>query len=234
MKQKNRLIFKVENLEKSFGSCEALNIGKLNIHPGTIYGIVGNLGSGKTTLLNLLAGNIKPTKGLLYYDNNPYKTNWLGRLIPSSEVFFARNTSIYSSNQSVATFISNQLEKKRNVVEKRYFKKGSFQNIWKKDLPKLSNGESHWLGMILAIENDPRVLLIDDYGIYFDSNLENNFRSQLLNMNRRLGTTIVLAAPSDIYLRKFSSVLIYLDNGHISKIRPGLTGKQGKKRRRSR
>ena len=87
--------------------------------------------------------------------------------------------------------------------------------------------------MILSIENDPRVLLIDDYGIYFDSSMEKNFRSQLLSMHRRLGTTIVLAAPTDIYLRKFSSVLVYLDNGHISKIRPGQTGKVGKKRRRS-
>tara|TARA_Y100000590_G_scaffold432030_2_gene547546 strand:+ start:899 stop:1603 length:705 start_codon:yes stop_codon:yes gene_type:complete len=232
MTQKKRLIFKVKNLEKTFGSHEAVNIGKLDIHPGTIYGLIGNVGSGKTTLLNLLAGRLKPTNGMLFYDNKPYKTNWLGKLIPNTEVFFAGNSGIYNSSQSVGTFIIKQFGNKKNVIKKRYFNKGTFQNIWGRNLSRLTNGELQWLGMILSIENDPRVLLIDDYGIYFDSNMENNFRSQLLSMNRRLGTTIVLAAPSDIYLRKFSSVLVYLDNGHISKIRPGQTGKVGKKRRR--
>ena len=233
MSQKKRLIFKVENLEKNFGSNEAINIGRLDIHPGTIYGVIGNVGSGKTTLLNLLSGKIKPSNGMLFYDNKPYETNWLGKLIPNTEVFFAGNTCIYNSSQSVGTFISNQFGNKKNVIQKRYFNKGNFQNIWGRNLSKLTNGELHWLGMILSIENDPRVLLIDDYGIYFDSSMEKNFRSQLLSMNRRLGTTIILAAPSDIYLRKFSSVLVYLDNGHISRIRPGQTGKLGKKRRRS-
>jgi len=233
MAQIKRLIFKVENLEKTFGSHEAINIGKLDIHPGTIYGLIGNVGSGKTTLLNLLAGKLKPSNGMLFYDNKPYETNWLGKLIPNTEVFFAGNSDIYNSSQSVGSFIINQFGNKKNVIKKRYFNKGNFQNIWGRNLSRLTNGELHWLGMILSIENDPRVLLIDDYGIYFDSSMENNFRSQLLSMNRRLGTTIVMAAPSDIYLRKFSSVLVYLDNGHISKIRPGQTGKLGKKRRRS-
>ena len=49
-----RLIFKVNNLEKKYGSISALDLKKLDIHPGTIYGIVGNVGSGKSTLLNKL------------------------------------------------------------------------------------------------------------------------------------------------------------------------------------
>ena len=232
MTQTKRLIFRIKDLEKSFGSHQTVNIGKLDIHPGTIYGIIGNVGSGKTTLLNLLAGNVKPTSGFLYYDNNPYETNWLGKIVPNREIFFAGKTGILNSSKSVASFIINQFGNKKNVVQKRYFSKGGFQNIWERNLSKLTNGELHWLGMVLAIESDPRVLLIDDYGIYFDSSMENNFRSQLISMNRKLGTTIVLAAPSDIHLGKFSSVLVYLDNGHISRIRPGLTGKPGKKRRR--
>jgi hypothetical protein len=45
-------------------------------------------------------------------------------------------------------------------------------------------------------------------------------------MNKDLGTTIILAAPSDQHIKRIASVLIYLDNGHISKIRPG-SGKGG-------
>ena len=89
--------------------------------------------------------------------------------------------------------------------------------------------------MIFACEADPRVLLIDDYGVYFNSTMEQEFRNQLTKMNRTLGTTIVLSSPSDVYLKKFASVLIYLDNGHVSKIRTGISRKpQRDSKRRNR
>ncbi|MEL1224761.1 MAG: hypothetical protein VW522_11000, partial [Candidatus Neomarinimicrobiota bacterium] len=83
--------------------------------------------------------------------------------------------------------------------------------------------ELNWLGMILACEADPRVLLIDDYSVYFNSKMEKDFRSKITSMNRTLGTTIILSSPTDRDLKHFSSVLIFLDNGHIWKIRPGLS-----------
>tara|TARA_B100001564_G_scaffold118749_1_gene98979 strand:- start:104 stop:463 length:360 start_codon:yes stop_codon:yes gene_type:complete len=87
----------------------------------------------------------------------------------------------------------------------------------------ISEGELHWLGMILACEADPRVLLIDDYGVYFSNKMEKDFRSKITTMNRTLGTTIILSSPSDINLKHFASVLIFLDHGHIWKIRPGVS-----------
>ena len=63
MSEKKRLIFKVNNLKKSYGSHTILKIRKLEIHPGTIYGLIGPIGSGKTTLLNLLAGCDNPDDG---------------------------------------------------------------------------------------------------------------------------------------------------------------------------
>ena len=77
MNEVKRLIFKVDGLKKSYGSFEALNIKKLDIHPGTIYAIVGPPGSGKTTLLGLLSGSIKQSSGSLFFENEPYETNWL-------------------------------------------------------------------------------------------------------------------------------------------------------------
>ena len=63
-----RLIFKVNNLEKKYGSISALDLKKLDIHPGTIYGIVGNVGSGKSTLLNILAGAERESSGTVLYE----------------------------------------------------------------------------------------------------------------------------------------------------------------------
>ena len=80
MVKTKRLIFKMNDLKKDYGLYNILKVKKLEIHPGTIYGIVGTIGSGKTTLLNLLAGHDKESSGTLLYDGNSYEKNWLGNI----------------------------------------------------------------------------------------------------------------------------------------------------------
>ena len=79
--------------------------------------------------------------------------------------------------------------------------------------------------MVSALESDPRVLMIDNYGIFSEKNMESKFRNTLRQMNKELGTTIVLAASNDQNLKTIASVLIYLDNGHVSKVRTGVNKK---------
>jgi len=225
MAQTKRLIFRVTGLEKSFGSNNVLKVNKLEIHPGTIYGVIGTVGSGKSTLLNILSGVEQQSSGVVLYDNQPYERNWLGKIVAHEEVFYSRYPEIHGSGQTVSSYVSGKFGKKKNVIENRYFSEGSFKNLWSRKIKGISRGELHWLGMILACEVDPRVLLIDDYGMYFNGGMEKDFRNQIIKMNRTLGTTIVLSAPSDMHLKHFSSVLIYMDHGHISKIRPGKSRK---------
>ena len=89
MAQTKRLIFEVQDLEKSYGSYLALKIAKLDIHPGTIYGIVGTVGSGKSTLLNLLAGFDKQSSGSIHYDGEPFDTNWRGKIVQNEEIYYS-------------------------------------------------------------------------------------------------------------------------------------------------
>ena len=221
MIKKKRLIFKLENVGIDYGVNDALKVKKLEIHPGTIYGVVGTIGSGKTTLLNLLAGYEKESSGVLLYDGNSYSKNWLGKVKQNENVFSTTDPIHNGQGKTIASYISKTFPKKRNLIQNRYFKKIGFKNLWKRKINEISRAELNWFGMILACECDPRVLLIDDYGIDFNISMEKEFRSSLLKMNRSLGTTIILSAPSEIYLKHFVSVLIFLDHGHISRIRTG-------------
>ena len=234
MSKMKRLIFKVNDLEKEYGSISALSLKKLEIHPGTIYGIVGNVGSGKSTLLNILAGIEKESSGTVLYEDNPYETNWLGKIQTHDDVFYTKEISINTPNSTVSSYIASKFGKKKNVIQNRYFKDGSFKNLWKRSMKDISSGEMHWLGMILACEADPRVLLIDDYGVYFNNKMEKDFRSKIGSMNRTLGTTIILSSPSDTNLKYFASVLIFLDHGHIWKIRPGISRGNSRNKRNDR
>ncbi len=119
---------------------------------------------------------------------------------------------------------------------KRHFNGVRFKHIWDRPISNLTKGELHWLGMILSLESDPRVLLIDEYGVHLTDEMEQEFRSQLKRMNRSLGTTIIISSHSEALVKKFASVIIFLDNGHISKIRSssnrhGRTGGSDRRRK---
>ena len=230
MAQSKRVILRANDLEKNYGSHNVLSIKKLEIHPGTIYGIVGTIGSSKTTLLNILAGFEKQTSGTVLYENNSYETNWLGKVVANKDVFYTKKTKLDFPNTTVSNYVTNLVGKKKNIIQNRYFIDGGFNNLWNRNIRDLSTGELNWLGLILACESDPRVLLIDDYGVYFNDKMEKDFRGKLATMNRTLGTTIILSSPTDKNLKYFASVLIYLDHGHIWKIRPGMSRNTNKKK----
>ena len=241
MNDVKRLIFKVEGLKKSYGSIDALNIKKLDIHPGTIYAVVGPPGSGKTTLLDLLSGSEKPSSGSLFFENNPYQTNWLGKIIKHDEIFYNYGYEDFGSKLPVGTIINKLYGKKSNILMKRHFGRPRFKHLWNRSIASLTKGELHWVGMVLALESDPRVLLIDEYGTHLTNEMEQDFRSQLRRMNRTLGTTIIVSSPNESLVKNFASVIIFLDNGHISKIRsrssrsnrPGKTDHRRRRKNRS-
>ena len=233
MNEIKRLIFKVDRLKKNYGSLEAININKLEIHPGTIYALVGPPGSGKTTLLEILSGVQKQSSGDLYFENFTYETNWFGKVKKHDEIFYNYGFDDYGTGTSVGKIISKMYGKKSNTIMKRHFSSPKFKHLWDRSVSSLTKGELHWVGMVLSLESDPRVLLIDEYGMYITNDMEQEFRSQLKRMNRTLGTTIIVSSPNEDLVKNFASVLIFMDNGHISKIR-SKSNRSGRPRRHSR
>lgn len=220
MSPRSKIIYRIENLKKTYGDRTVLQIGRLQFHPGTIYGLIGPIGSGKTTLLKIMSALEKPTSGIIEYDSEPFQTNWFGKLKKYSDIYFA-NTNLLQQNLSISQIARKYYSKKIDNIRTKYFSKGNKEKLWTIPLNSLSPGEKSWINCILAVEGDPRVLLIDDYGTLMDYEMESEFRKRIQKMNRDLGTTIILASPTDQIIKKFASVIIYMDNGHVSKIRSG-------------
>ena len=55
-------------------------------------------------------------------------------------------------------------------------------------------------------------------------------RKGFRKMNRNLGTTIILSSVNSNVLRNLCSVMIYLENGHITRVRSGNTRNQQNKK----
>ena len=225
MNQRATLIYELKNLKKVYQQQPVISIGRLQIHRGTIYGILGPVGSGKTTLLRHLAGLEVQTEGILKYDNNEFERTWLGKIKVPQEIYYV-GEHLVRAKQIVKQVIKSIYPDKSNRIVKKYFKGSVSKQILPLRLKILSPGQRVWFDLVLALESDPRVLIQDNFATLFDNDMEFIARKELKRMNKNLGTTIILSSINDHALKKFCSVLVYLENGHITKVRSGQPRKQ--------
>ncbi len=61
-------ILEVEGLTKIFGGFAAVDNVSFSLSQGEILGLIGPNGSGKSTIFNMVAGNLKPTSGLIRFE----------------------------------------------------------------------------------------------------------------------------------------------------------------------
>jgi D-methionine transport system ATP-binding protein len=225
MNKRATLIYELKNLKKVYQQQPVISIGRLQIHRGTIYGVLGPVGSGKTTLLRHLAGLEAQTEGILKYDNNEFERTWLRKIKVPQEIYYV-GEHLVSAKQIVKEAIKSVYPDKSNRIVKRYFRGSVSKQILPLPLNFLSPGQRAWFDLVLALESDPRVLIQDNFATLFDNDMEFIARKELKRMNKDLGTTIILSSINDHVLKKFCSVLIYLENGHITKVRSGQPRKQ--------
>tara|TARA_Y100001970_G_scaffold186201_1_gene226436 strand:+ start:964 stop:1662 length:699 start_codon:yes stop_codon:yes gene_type:complete len=229
MGKKDTLIYELKNLKKIYNNISALSIRRLQIHRGTIYGILGPIGSGKTTLLKILAGYDRQTEGKLLYDHSEFQRSWLGKIKKPDEISFSGKHN-YNNSQIVKSYIDFCFPNKSNKIIKQYFNGSVSKRILPLKIQNLSPGQKSWLDTVFALEGDPRVLIQDDFSSLFDSEMQSIARKGFRKMNRNLGTTIILSSLNSNVLRSLCSVMIYLENGHITRVRSGNTRNQQNKK----
>jgi ABC-2 type transport system ATP-binding protein len=223
-----RLVFELKNIKKEYRNKTVLHIKHLQCHPGTIYGIIGPIGSGKTTLLKILSGRIKPSTGDLRFEGEEFQTNWLGKIKPNENIWYGSLEEL-DGNKTVSDLLSHfQNGTKKN--KDSYFSSKNQNYLNSEKIQNLSQGEKAWLLKCMLHDQDPRVVIMDDYGIYLDQKKKKELQKTVLRMNKDLGTTVILGCHDDRNIKKIAAVLIYFDNGHISKIRPGISSKKPRKK----
>ena len=115
MNKKSTLIYELKNLKKVYNNNLILSIGRLQIHRGTIYGILGQIGSGKTTLFRILAGYDRQSEGELLYDHSEHQRSWLGKIKVPDEICFTGNHN-YNKSQIVKSYIDLCFANKTNKI----------------------------------------------------------------------------------------------------------------------
>jgi len=211
-------IFEINDIKVVRDSAVNLKIKNFQFHRGTTYGIIGPIGAGKTTLLSILGGRLVPTEGTVEYESEEFKKSWLGRIKIPKDILTLDDNPI-SFKGTVAEYVKSILPDKVDDIYQQYYSSPRISTHWDGMVSNLSSGEIAKLKLITAMESDPKVLLMDDYGINFDPNIKRELDRRLKNNARTRGTTVVLSSSELSKVKDIASVVLFLDNGHISKVR---------------
>ena len=177
-------IYDISGLKLKFGSKKALEINTLKFHNGLIYGVCGNFGSGKSSLLKILSGIQKESNGDVLYQGSKFKTGFFGGIKKHKEIQYI-HADMFKESSTVEQFLKSMFSSKIKQIQTRHFKHFSLEHLWKTPIGKLSDGEKHWLKIVVGVEKDPRVLIVDDYGLHLDPKNEMILRKKLMKMTVR-------------------------------------------------
>jgi len=233
--QSDSNILQVNNLSKFFGGLKAISNCSLKIKKGSITGIIGPNGSGKTTLFNLIAGNLKPNKGSVYFDNEDITG------IPSYELFskgvlrtfqiaheftnltVLENLMMVPGGQS-GELLVNALFKSRlvNEEEKKIKQKAleviKFLNLThlEKELAgNLSGGQKKLLELGRTMMVDAKIVLLDEVGAGVNRTLLKDIGSAILRLNKEKGYTFCMIEHDMDFISRLCDPVIVLAEGSV-------------------
>ena len=233
--QSDSNILQVNNLSKFFGGLKAISNCSLKIKKGSITGIIGPNGSGKTTLFNLIAGNLKPNKGSVYFDNEDITG------IPSYELFskgilrtfqiaheftnltVLENLMMVPGGQS-GELLVNALFKPRlvNEEEKKIKQKAleviKFLNLThlEKELAgNLSGGQKKLLELGRTMMVDAKIVLLDEVGAGVNRTLLKDIGSAILRLNKEKGYTFCMIEHDMDFINRLCDPVIVLAEGSV-------------------
>ena len=164
--KKDKPIFEVRNISKSFDGRSILKKVSLKVYPGELVSLFGPNGAGKSTLFNIAIGAETADSGDILI-NNQSITQTLIHLrakvglgyLPQTRSLF--NMSIYENIYGLCQLHIKDPTKQKDETEK-LLDEFNLQHLRSLNAAVLSGGEAKRLQLARIMINKPKIILIDE------------------------------------------------------------------------
>ena len=157
-------IIQINNLNKSFGSVNAVQNLSFRVKKGELFAFLGINGAGKSTTINIMCGQLSKDSGSVFIDKHDldkdmdYIKRELGVVFQSSVLDSA--LSVYDNLESRAALYGiTGMEFKKRLEE--LAKILDFENLLKRTVGKLSGGQRRRIDIARALIHKPKILILD-------------------------------------------------------------------------
>ena len=164
--KKDKPIFEVKDVSKSFDGRPILKKLSMNVFPGECVGVLGPNGSGKTTLFSMCIGEQNVDDGKIFINGKSIEQTpihlrskeGLGYLPQHRSVF---NMSVYDNLLGIAQ-ISIQSTKDQKDTTEKLLDEFNLQHLRSLNASVLSGGEIRRLMMARLMIKKPKIVLLDE------------------------------------------------------------------------
>ena len=193
--KKDKPIFEVKNLNKSFDGRPVLKNLSLKVFPGECVGILGPNGCGKTTLFSICIGEQKVDQGKIFLNNKSIEqipmhlrsNEGLGYLSQQRSVF---NMSVYDNILGIAQISIKDKDQQISITEK-LLDEFNLQHLRTLNASVLSGGEIRRLMMARVMINKPKIVLLDEPLAALDPLVIQDIQKYILKI-QSIGTAILV------------------------------------------
>jgi ABC-type lipoprotein export system ATPase subunit len=223
-------LIKIYADEKNRVRVPALRGLEMTVNRGEIALVVGPSGSGKSTLLNILAGNLKPSAGLLKVGNTDiakftraemvdYRRRRVGVVwqLPQMNLVWELSAS---QNIQVPMRILGLTREERMKRTKELLEEVELLDRAHHKPTQLSGGEIQRISLAVALANNPELVVLDEPTGELDSQTSVKIVSFFEKINRDLGVTMVLATHDRRLIARGYRTMLLVD-GRITSVRRG-------------
>ncbi|WP_040952110.1 methionine ABC transporter ATP-binding protein [Gorillibacterium massiliense] len=194
----------------------------LAIERGEIFGVIGHSGAGKSTLIRCINLLERPTSGEVFIDGveiTKLDSRKLQEQRRKIGMIFQHFNLLSSATVADNIAFPLTLAKMPSAEIKRRVKElvalVGLEGHEHKYPAQLSGGQKQRVGIARALANDPHVLLCDEATSALDPQTTNSILTLLLDINRKLGLTIVLITHEMHVIRSICDRLAVIQDGEI-------------------
>ena len=193
--KKDKPIFEVKDISKSFDGRPILKKLSLKVFPGECVGVLGPNGCGKTTLFSMCIGEQNPEGGKIYLSNKAIdqipihlrSKEGLGYLPQQRSVF---NLSTYDNIFGICQLYFKQPEKQKAVTEK-LLDEFNLQHLRSLNASVLSGGEVRRVMLARLMINKPKIVLLDEPLAALDPQIIQDIQKYILKIQSS-GTAVLI------------------------------------------
>lgn len=194
----------------------------LTINKGEIFGIIGHSGAGKSTLIRCINLLERPTTGKVMVDGVDLtaldkrmlqkKRHGIGMIF---QHFNLLSSATVAENIAFPLRLTKTSQSKVNQKVNELLSLVGLEEHRDKYPAQLSGGQKQRVGVARALANDPDILLSDEATSALDPQTTNSILALLLDINRKLGITIVLITHEMHVIRSICDRVAVIDGGQI-------------------
>lgn len=222
---KNKIIFKIKNLNKKFKNSLILNNVTFNIFEGETLGIVGPSGCGKSTFGKILLLLLSPDSGEIIYKNKnifDYNKNEILEFRKDIQMVLQDPYLSLNPKKSIQWHLEESLSVLNFPKHKRLEKilsmlelVGLSRDYLNKYPNQLSGGQKQRVLILAALLINPKVIVLDESVSALDISVQAQILNLLVELQKKLNLTYIFISHDLNVVKYMCDRIISFENGKV-------------------